>query len=120
MRPKLHIPQQSANELEKHASYQRKFVDQAVQLLKPGGYLTYSTCTINASENEGMIRYILQEYPCMELLPVIPSLNVGQPGLEGYGLTEEERKYVRRFDPSDEVADTMGFFVALFRKQNNN
>mmetsp|Transcript_18372 Transcript_18372/g.42384 ORF Transcript_18372/g.42384 Transcript_18372/m.42384 type:complete len:564 (+) Transcript_18372:48-1739(+) len=120
LRPKLFVNQDSLKELEKHAEYQRKFVDQAVKLLKVGGYMTYSTCTINGDENEGMVRHILQEYPCMELLPInLPSIgkeeNFGLPGLDGFGLSLKERKFVRRFDPSS-IGDTMGFFVALFRK----
>lgn len=84
--------------------------------------MTYSTCTINANENEGMVSHILQEYPCMELLPINLPLSwsesdIGLPGLHGFGLSTEERHSVRRFDPNG-VADTMGFFVALFRKRS--
>jgi 16S rRNA C967 or C1407 C5-methylase (RsmB/RsmF family) len=89
------------------------FVREAVALLKPGGTLTYSTCTINADENEGMVRYIMDEYPCMQLQPI--EVDIGLCGLPGFGLGDKERSYVRRFDPSD-TADTMGFFVAKFRK----
>ena len=82
--------------------------------------MTYSTCTINGDENEGMVRHILQEYPCMKLLPIdLSSIgkvkNLGLPGLDGFGLSLKERSFVRRFDPSS-ISDTMGFFVALFRK----
>ena len=82
--------------------------------------MTYSTCTINGSENEGMVSHILQEYPTMELVPIELPLswrqnNVGLSGLDGFGLSTKERNNVCRFDPSD-AADTMGFFVALFRK----
>ena len=114
------MTQESLKELDKHAEYQRKFVRQAIKLLKVGGSMTYSTCTINGNENEGMVSHILQEYPSMELVPIeLPSSwkqkNMGLSGLDGFGLSTKERNYVRRFDPSD-VADTMGFFVALFRK----
>ena len=120
LRPKLFVTQDSLRELEKHVEYQQKFVDQAVKLLKVGGHMTYSTCTINGDENEGMTRYILREYPCMELLRInLPSTwkekNLGLQGLDGFGLSLEERNYVCRFDPSGK-GDTMGFFVALFRK----
>ena len=40
-------------------------------------------------------------------------LNLGSPGLPGVGLTDDERKMVRRFDPSEEH---MGFFVAKLIK----
>ena len=121
LRPKLFVAQNSLKELKKHAEYQRKFVSQAVKLLKVGGYMTYSTCTINADENEGMVSHILNEYPCMELLPIhIPfswrEKQLGLPGLDGFGLSANERECVCRFDPSS-TGDTMGFFVALFRKR---
>mmetsp|Transcript_26128 Transcript_26128/g.57226 ORF Transcript_26128/g.57226 Transcript_26128/m.57226 type:complete len:543 (+) Transcript_26128:186-1814(+) len=122
LRPKLFVAQGSLKELNKHAEYQRKFVQEAVKLLKVGGYMTYSTCTINGNENEGMVSHILQEYLCMELVPIeLPSSwrqnNIGLPGLHGFGLNKKELGCVRRFDPSG-AADTMGFFVALFRKHS--
>lgn len=119
LRPKLFVAQQSLRELEKHASYQRKFADQAVKLLKPGGYMTYSTCTINSSENEGVVNYILNKFPCMELVPieVARTSEFGSSGLAGCGLNDEQRNMVRRFDPSDCKQDTMGFFIARLLKQ---
>eukprot|EP00581_Thalassiosira_minuscula_P015326 CAMPEP_0183719242 /NCGR_PEP_ID=MMETSP0737-20130205/12275_1 /TAXON_ID=385413 /ORGANISM="Thalassiosira miniscula, Strain CCMP1093" /LENGTH=497 /DNA_ID=CAMNT_0025948953 /DNA_START=80 /DNA_END=1570 /DNA_ORIENTATION=+ len=107
LRPKLHIDAQTSHELSKFAEYQRKFVGNAVSLLKPGGTMTYSTCTINACENEDMVKYILSEFPIMELVPVNTDMP-GLPGLPDRGLTKEECQMIRRFDPSDE-GDTMGF-----------
>lgn len=115
LRPKLFVAQKNLNELEKHVEYQKKFVAQAIKLLKVGGCMSYSTCTINGSENEGIVSHILQTYPSMELVPI--ELPPSQSALEGYGLSAKERNYVRRFDPSDS-ADTMGFFLALFRKRS--
>lgn len=113
LRPKLVIDPTKASELEKHAAYQRFLVKEAVSLLKPGGTMTYSTCTTNAAENEELVRYILDEYPSIKLEPI--TIDIGLPGLPGMGLTDTERQYVRRFEPSG-VADTMGFFVSKFRK----
>lgn len=89
-------------------------VNCAVRLLKSGGTMTYSTCTINVLENEAMVKHILDTYPEMELLKI--EHNVGGPGLAGCGLDETQRTFVRRFDPTDN-ADTMGFFVAKFQKK---
>jgi 16S rRNA C967 or C1407 C5-methylase (RsmB/RsmF family) len=112
LRPKLQVAT-TLNELKKHARYQRQFIREAVSLLKPGGTMTYSTCTIHADENEGMVRHILDEYPEMKLVNV--GIDIGLPGLPGVGLKESERGLVRRFDPTND-ADTMGFFVAKFVK----
>jgi 16S rRNA C967 or C1407 C5-methylase (RsmB/RsmF family) len=77
--------------------------------------MTYSTCTIHVSENEGMVRHILDEYPVMQLVDA--GIDIGRSGIPGIGLNDMECRFVRRFDPSDEEADTMGFFVAKFVKR---
>lgn len=116
LRPKLIIDAQSSQELSKYAVYQQRFVRAAIPLLKPGGTMTYSTCTINACENEDMVKFILSEFPTMKLVPIPPELP-GLPGLWDRGLTEVECQMVRRFDPCDR-GDTMGFFLAKFVKLN--
>jgi 16S rRNA C967 or C1407 C5-methylase (RsmB/RsmF family) len=40
--------------------------------------MTYSTCTINPEENEAMVRYALDTYPCLRLIPAEP--RIGGPG----------------------------------------
>jgi methyltransferase NSUN6 len=115
LRPKLFIAQSSLPQLQSHAEYQRKFVHEAIALLKPGGYLTYSTCTINAEENEAMACHILLDYPTMSLVPI--PIEMGHQGLPGFGLNDEERGKVRRFDPHNAKEDAIGFFVALFQKK---
>ena len=40
---------------------------QAVELLKPGGVLVYSTCTITVDENEGLVEWALSTFPHMQL-----------------------------------------------------
>jgi methyltransferase NSUN6 len=117
LRPKLCLVQTKIMQLESICSYQRQFIAVAVQLLKPGGIMTYSTCTIHTGENETMVRYVLDTYTMMELLPItIP--NVGNSGWPGFGLTTEQCDFVRRFDPTDTtIDDTIGFFIAKFRKK---
>ena len=114
LRPKLHIDIKSAKELLKAAEYQQKFIRNAIPLLKVGGRMTYSTCTINTYENEEMVKFILDEFSCMRLESLSNNLP-GLPGLLDKGLTVEQCSFVRRFDPTDSL-DTMGFFVAKFRK----
>lgn len=95
--------------------------DQAVQLVRPGGVLVYSTCTINPGENEAVVRYALDTYKFLSLAPQNP--RIGGPGLVGRfefpdGYIEEwlrpgEEQLVQRFDPSSPL-DTIGFFIAKF------
>jgi methyltransferase NSUN6 len=125
LRPKLQIVPTTLKELQDVCLYQRKFIGQAILLLKPGGIMTYSTCTFHADENERMVAYMLKEYQQqLELVPVLDDeqheSSIGQPGLPGLGLDDIERGYVRRFDPwtkDDDESDTIGFFVAKFRKR---
>jgi len=130
LRPKLSIPLRNRKELRRFAIYQKKFVHNAIALLKPQGIMTYSTCTITYEENEGMVKFILDTYPNMKLRPV--GYNLGRHGLgtntecshkqnSETGLSDSQRGMVRRFDPGfceeeDDDTDTMGFFVAKFQK----
>jgi 16S rRNA (cytosine967-C5)-methyltransferase len=51
------------------ADMQKKILDAAVSLLKPGGVLIYSTCTIEPEENEENIKWFLEKYPQFEIDP---------------------------------------------------
>ncbi|MBP3648205.1 MAG: RsmB/NOP family class I SAM-dependent RNA methyltransferase [Clostridia bacterium] len=56
------------------AARQSRILNAAVQMLKPGGRLVYSTCTLNLVENEQMVEGLLAEHP--ELSAVAFSLVV--------------------------------------------
>lgn len=60
-----------------------------MKLLKVGGKLVYSTCTITEDENECMISWVLDKFPSLKLIPAEPLL--GGPGLKNKGLNEEQR-----------------------------
>lgn len=74
----------------------------------------HSTC---AGENEANVRYVLDRWPQMQLVeqPIV----IGRPGLIGDGLlSASEAELVQRFDPVlGEGDDTIGFFIAKFRKR---
>lgn len=55
---------------------QRRLLDNAVQYLKPGGVLVYSTCTVGKSENEAQIYDLLERFPNMVL-----DQQVGEKGM---------------------------------------
>lgn len=60
-----------AKQLNGYAIYQKRLFAQAVQLLKPGGTLVYSTCTINVRENEQMVAWALSEFSFLSLAPQV-------------------------------------------------
>jgi 16S rRNA (cytosine967-C5)-methyltransferase len=51
-------------------------------LLKPGGVLVYSTCSIESEENTDVVRAILQEFPSLKLVEQI-SLFPFRDGFDG-------------------------------------
>ncbi|RHY69301.1 hypothetical protein DYB30_007863 [Aphanomyces astaci] len=111
LRPRL-VHACNLTELEQYSNMQRNFLWAAVFLLKPGGTLVYSTCTVNPKENEQMVAHALDAYP-LELVGQNPVL--GEPGLLNQGLSADQAAKVQRFDPAS-ASDTMGFFCAKFVK----
>lgn len=51
------------------AGRQAHILRHAAMMLRPGGRLAYSTCTFNATENEGVVEAFLQEHPEFHLAP---------------------------------------------------
>eukprot|EP00929_Paragymnodinium_shiwhaense_P099751 TRINITY_DN61576_c0_g1_i1.p1 TRINITY_DN61576_c0_g1~~TRINITY_DN61576_c0_g1_i1.p1 ORF type:complete len:587 (-),score=124.65 TRINITY_DN61576_c0_g1_i1:119-1879(-) len=123
-RPRLSLElEEPLKQLEDYASYQRVLIRAAVDLLRPGGVMTYSTCTLNPLENEANVRYALDEFPCLSLVDAVP--RIGGQGLVCTSsttpfLAREQAALVQRFEPSIDVDsgvnDTIGFFVAKFVK----
>ncbi|KAI6051590.1 tRNA (cytosine(72)-C(5))-methyltransferase NSUN6 isoform X1 [Marmota monax] len=123
-------------EVTSYQPLQRKLFSVAVQLLKPGGVLVYSTCTITLAENEEQVAWALTTFPCLQLQPQEPQ--IGGEGMVGAGLSFEQLKQLQRFDPSvvplqdtdiDSLRDAsiedmiwlankdcIGFFIAKFQK----
>ncbi|KAM9671886.1 tRNA (cytosine(72)-C(5))-methyltransferase NSUN6 isoform 1-T1 [Trichechus inunguis] len=123
-------------EVTSYQPLQRKLFSVAVQLLKPGGVLVYSTCTITLAENEEQVAWALRTFPCVQLQYQEPQ--IGGEGMMGAGLSFEQLKQLQRFDPSvvplpdtdiNSLRDTriedmiwlankdcIGFFIAKFVK----
>lgn len=111
-RPKF-VDNTTLSMLSGFSKYQKMLMREAVSLLKEGGTLVYSTCTINPDENENVIAWALSTFPHLRLLPPPSRLRLGGPGLESADLTSEECEKVMRFDPSTDDS-VSGFFIAKF------
>ncbi|PJF17810.1 putative methyltransferase NSUN6 [Paramicrosporidium saccamoebae] len=110
-RPLIPASSYSPN-LRGYASYQMKMVSTACALLKSGGCMSYSTCTMVPDENEQVVAYAVQELG-MQL--ETPRFGYGSPGLSGFGLSDSECEKVKRFWPAG-LEDTIGFFYAVLKK----
>lgn len=99
--------------LKSYVPLQRKLFSVAVKLLSPRGKLVYSTCTITLAENEGIVAWALKTFPELSLVNIPGDYRQG--GWDGSGLSPEDLAKVRRFGP-DGCVDSIGFFMACFRK----
>jgi 16S rRNA (cytosine967-C5)-methyltransferase len=55
------------DEIARLRNIQLDLLTQAQSLLKPGGTLVYSTCSLEPEENEGVINHFLQSHPGFQL-----------------------------------------------------
>ncbi|XP_015110210.1 putative methyltransferase NSUN6 [Diachasma alloeum] len=111
----------NCKELRSFVPLQRKLFSAAVEVLKVGGILVYSTCTVTISENEGIVAWALKTFPSLELTSArekYESFELGafavSPGYRIDGLTPDDAEKVLRFGPQ---SDSVGFFIASFRKR---
>ena len=57
------------------AKRQREILESAAKLVRPGGRLTYATCTLNPTENEENMAWFVETHPDFELSPyTLPGL----------------------------------------------
>ncbi len=86
---------------------QRRILADAWPCLKNGGYLIYSTCTFNPSENEGNLHWLRSRGGFQSIrVPLNPGWNVDE--------LEHEGIWGYRFLPNRVKGE--GFFIALLRK----
>jgi 16S rRNA C967 or C1407 C5-methylase (RsmB/RsmF family) len=107
VRPKLYDDTTLAR-IRSTASYQRMILESAVTMLRPGGILVYSTCTLTVEENEHNIQYLIDSLN-FRLEAQIPYRGTG--GLTG---SPPVKQYVQRIYP--DVHDLPGYFIAKLRK----
>lgn len=93
---------------------QKRILDKAGALVKGGGYLVYSTCTFNESENEEMIRFLTEEFAFEPVrIPLDPAWNIVETSVE----TDEGTFFGYRFFPHRVQGE--GFFITVLKRPDS-
>ena len=105
----------SLNNVKSLSGIQKSLLSNAIDILKIGGEIVYSTCTHSPEENEEVLSEILKQYPNMEIEKITLPINTC-PGITKWQDKEyiEEVKFSCRIYPHE--YDTEGFFIAKLRK----
>ncbi|MFF0411371.1 hypothetical protein ACFYUY_13080 [Kitasatospora sp. NPDC004745] len=115
MRKPITLRYWSEERIEKYKFLQLKMLSAAYTLLKPGGVMVYSTCTLSPEEDEFPVSKILQRRSDLTLEPLGFSEPSFLPGVTSWRGTkfDERLKHAVRVAPSDLFE---GFFVARIVK----
>ncbi len=103
VRPKLY-DEKRYKDIESSRKYQEQFLREAIRIVRVGGTIVYSVCTVTLEECEELVNNIIEITKCVELERI--ELKRASRGI---GLEE-----AIRFHPH--VHDTPGFFIAKLRK----
>ena len=106
------IGEWSAENVEKCWRLQREIVEDAWAMLRAGGHLIYSTCTLNTKENEENVRWMMEQF---DAEPVVIPVEAGW-GITG-SLLPDFSAPVHRFIPG--VTRGEGLFMAVLRKKGD-
>ncbi|QDU97299.1 RsmB/NOP family class I SAM-dependent RNA methyltransferase [Lignipirellula cremea] len=102
--------------IRKFARLQEKMLSEAFKLLRPGGVLVYSTCTLAPEENEAPVDRLLRICPTATLEPIGIDLPGGRPGVTGW----ENRRFDKRLEHAVRITPSIfyeTFFVCRIRKE---
>ena len=107
----------SAEEVKRYAVLQREILFHAAKMLRPGGYLLYSTCTFAKEEDEQTVEYFLEQHKDFSLqeLPFCEGIEMGRMEWTLHG--REDVRNCRRFLPHKVKGE--GHFAALFKKEES-
>jgi NOL1/NOP2/sun family putative RNA methylase len=111
--------------VEYYNKLQKEIILFAARMLKPGGYMLYSTCTFSPEENEGTVSCLLEQYPEFHVVKALldertqkelgisyDGFSFGRPDWVDNG--KEELKNCLRLWPHKLKGE--GHFVALLQK----
>ena len=99
--------QKTSGIINELCAVQYAILNNVASYVKPGGVLVYSTCTISKRENNGVVERFLEKHTEFEYENI---------ELDGFGGREAEG-FLQIFPHTDGID---GFFIAKFRRKNND
>ena len=107
----------SENEIAALAERQENLLVSALQSVKVGGEVVYSTCTLSPQENEGVLSAVLERYPgsisVVDIKDKLPRIAGGISEAAGKKLADGVERAARLWP---HIFDTAGFFCAKLVK----
>lgn len=106
------------NSVNNLSRIQKALITHAIEVLKKGGEIIYSTCTHSPEENEEIIDFVLKNFENMEIESLnLPSSLKCRQGLKEWNGKEYDKSIEKscRIYPQDN--NTEGFFITKLRKK---
>jgi len=107
VRPKIY-DRKSYSDIISASRYQIQFLTSASRIVKIGGIIVYSTCTVTVEENEDVIERFINENRCFDVIDT--NISRGSRGVFG-----DNRELYTRFHPH--IHDTTGYFIAKIKRK---
>lgn len=112
------ITEWSVDNVLRCAHRQKSILEHAVSVLRPGGYIIYSTCTFSLEENEMVVDHFLQQHPDFELIPVRDAVRAyTDDGIPYDGCHCQNLRDTRRFYPHKSRGE--GQFMAVLHSRQS-
>lgn len=108
--------QKQPEDLARLTDLQTRLLDNAANLLKPGGLLVYSTCSLEPEEGEQQIAELLARRSDFERVPVTSGEAGDSRGVTEHGDLRTLPFYFRHEDPRLSGCD--GFFASRLRRKS--
>jgi 16S rRNA (cytosine967-C5)-methyltransferase len=104
-------------DIDKLARLQERLLRHALTLVKPGGELVFSNCSLDPGEGEDMVARVLADNPDWRIQPVEPA---DWPGLESAVSPRGEFRTTPAMLPATDIhaGGVDGFYAVLLRRNN--